>query len=180
MSTPYIGEIRTVGFAFAPVGWLQCQGQLLNIAEYEILFNLIGTTYGGDGQTSFALPDMRSRVNAAAGTGLGLSNYVPGQMGGTESVTLLTPQMPAHSHPFTASLGATTAGSPVNEPAGKYPANADTAIYAEGPSGADTLAGSSITGTTQVTGGSQPHANIQPVLALNCIICYEGIYPPQP
>ena len=179
MSSPYIGEIRTVGFAFAPVGWLQCQGQLVNISDYEVLYNLIGTTYGGDGQTTFALPDMRSRVNVAAGYSAGLSSYTPGQRAGSETVTLTTQQMPAHTHAFTASLNAATAGAIVNTPAGNYPADASAAIYASGPTGTDMLAANIITGMAQPAGGNQPHANIQPVLALTCIICCEGIYPPQ-
>lgn len=179
MSSPYVGEIRTVGFQFAPVGWLQCQGQLVSIAEYEVLYTLIGTTYGGDGQSTFALPDMRSRVNVGAGNGPGLSPYTPGQRAGSETVTLTTQQIPAHSHAFTASLNAATAGATVNTPDGKYPADASTAIYASGPTGTDMLAPGIISGTAQPAGGSQPHANIQPVLALTCIICCEGTFPPQ-
>ncbi|QNH63080.1 phage tail protein [Hymenobacter sediminicola] len=179
MSSPYLGEIRTVGFPFAPVGWLQCQGQVLNISDYEALYSLIGTTYGGDGQSTFALPDMRSRVNVAAGNGPGLSSYMPGQRAGTEAVTLTTQQMPAHNHVFTASLNASGGGPAVNSPAGNYPADADTALYSTSALEADTLAPGIISGMAQPAGGSQPHANIQPVLALTTIICYEGQYPPQ-
>ena len=98
MTTPYIGEIRLVGFNFAPRGWMACNGQLLSIATYSALFSLLGTTYGGDGITTFALPDLRSRIPVHQGQGPGLSNYVIGQMSGTESVTLTQNQIPAHTH----------------------------------------------------------------------------------
>ncbi|RAK67981.1 phage tail protein [Hymenobacter edaphi] len=178
MSTPYIGEIRTVGFSFAPVGWLQCQGQLLSISEYDTLFALIGTTYGGDGQNTFALPDLRSRVNVGAGTGTGLSSYEPGQRAGSESVTLTTLQMPSHSHQYVASVGASTGGTASNDPTGKYPGNANSNIYSASAS-ESSMTAVNVTGTAAPSGGNQPHTNIQPVLALNCIICFEGIYPSQ-
>src|SRR5215470_8847079 len=98
MSGPFVGEIRMFGGNFAPAGWMFCEGQLLPIAENETLFNLIGTTYGGDGQNTFALPDLQGRVTLSVGQGPGLSNYVIGQQGGTETVTLTTPQLPQHQH----------------------------------------------------------------------------------
>ncbi|UOQ96784.1 tail fiber protein [Hymenobacter sp. 5317J-9] len=179
MASPYIGEIRTVGFNFAPVGWLQCQGQLVNISEYDMLYALIGTTYGGDGQSTFALPDLRSRVNVAAGQGPGLSRYEIGQQAGVETVTLVSAQLAPHAHPYVGSINASTGGNVGNDPTGKYPGNASSSIYGASASEANKMA-TNITGMAQPTGGNQPHANIQPVLALNAIICYEGIYPPQP
>ncbi|MDB5268894.1 MAG: microcystin-dependent protein [Hymenobacter sp.] len=182
MSYPYIGEIRTVGFTFPPVGWLTCNGQLLNISDYDVLFNLIGTTYGGDGQTTFAVPNLQSRVNVAAGNGPGLSAYVPGQQGGTENVTLTTTQMPTHTHPYTASVNANTGSAAIKNPVGTnvYPGIASVNVYSNTPTGTDTLGTGAITATAAPAGGSQAHPNIQPVLALNCIICFEGIYPSRP
>ena len=178
MSDSYLGEIRTVGFNFAPVGWLQCNGQLLSIFEYNALYTLLGTTYGGDGQSTFAVPNLQSRVNVAAGNGPGLSAYTPGQIGGTEAVTLNNTQLPTHAHPFTAAVNASTNGASTNNAAGNYPGNASTSLYNATPSSA-MLAAGSLTGSAQPAGGSQAHTNIQPVLALTCIICVEGIFPPQ-
>lgn len=178
MSTPYLGEIRTVGFTFPPVGWVTCNGQLLSISENDALFTLLGTTYGGDGQTTFGVPNLMSRVNVAAGNGPGLSPYSPGQVGGSENVTLNANQLPAHAHPFTASLGIGS-GAATTNPIGAYPGNASGSVYNNQPSGVN-LAPGAITGTTTPSGNSQAHSNIQPVLALNCIICTEGIYPPRP
>lgn len=177
MATPYLGEIRTVGFTFAPPGWLQCNGQSLSISEYEALFTLIGTTYGGDGQNTFNLPNLQSRVNVGAGNGAGLNAYTPGQTGGTEMVTLNTNQLPSHIHPFAASVGATTSGTATANPVGQYPGNAPSPVYAS--TATQSLAGGSITGNAQSSGSSQSHPNIQPVLALMCIICVEGIFPPR-
>src|SRR5262249_40446350 len=98
MSQPFVGQMIRVGFNFAPAGWMKCQGQLLPISQYETLFNLIGTTYGGDGQNTFALPDLQGRVTLSMGQGQGLSNYNIGEQGGTQSVTLTTQQMPQHQH----------------------------------------------------------------------------------
>src|SRR5919198_2564140 len=114
MSDPYVGEIRMFGGSFAPVGWAFCNGQLLPISENETLFNLIGTTYGGDGQETFALPDLQGRVPVHQGQGPGIvTNYVIGQAMGVESVTLTTQQIPLHNHAFFASTGAGTSPSPV-------------------------------------------------------------------
>lgn len=173
-----MGEIRTVGFTFAPPGWLPCNGQMLNISEYDALYSLLGTTYGGDGVSTFGLPNMQSRVNVAAGNGPGLSPYAPGAMGGVEQVTLTTNQLPTHAHPFAASLNGSTNGSATSNAAGNYPGNGAN-IYA-GTSSSGTLGAGSITGTAQSAGGNGSHTNIQPVLALTCIICTEGLYPPRP
>lgn len=112
MPDPFIGEIRMFGFGFAPQGWALCNGQLLPIAQNAALFSLLGTTYGGDGQTTFALPDLRSRVPVGQGQGPGLSNYGQGQAGGAETVTLAAAQMPGHTHPVEASTSPADSGQP--------------------------------------------------------------------
>jgi microcystin-dependent protein len=181
MSTPYLGEIRVVGFNFPPVGWVTCNGQLLSINENDALFALIGTTYGGDGITTFAVPNMSSRVAIGSQGGLagpGLSSYPQGAMGGTENVTLQTTQIPVHGHPYAAPLQGTTAGPATDDPAGSRPGNL-TATYATTGNGKN-LAASAVTGIINPAGGNQPHPNISPVLALNHIICTEGIFPSRP
>jgi microcystin-dependent protein len=180
MSEPVIGEIRLCGFNFAPVGWAFCNGQLLSISQFEALFNLIGTTYGGDGQQTFALPNLQSRVPIHQGQGSGLGNYVIGQLGGSESVTLNTQQLPQHNHPMNVSVAFGTVGSPNNgvlgvTNSGTPSAPADGNLdFAAGASNT-TMAASAIT----FTGGNQPHANIQPCLAVNFIVSLFGIFPSQ-
>jgi microcystin-dependent protein len=177
MAEPYLGEIRAVGFTFAPVGWLSCNGQLMQIAEYDALFALIGTTYGGDGQTTFALPDLQGRVGVGAmAQGPGLSSYSLGQKQGTENVTLLATQLPLHSHPYSASVAATTTGGS-NDPAGRFPGAATKNMYANAPTAGVTMAAGALTGTSGAAGGSQPHTNLQPTLGLNYIIAVQGIFP---
>src|ERR1700712_62933 len=112
MQTPFIGNIILFGGNFPPVGWLTCDGSLVPISQYDVLFNLIGTTYGGDGQTTFALPDLRSRIPMHMGQGPGLSNYVLGQMAGVESVSLTSANVPPHSHPVAASSATATLADP--------------------------------------------------------------------
>jgi microcystin-dependent protein len=180
MSTPYLGEIRVVGFNFPPVGWATCNGQLLSISENEALFAVIGTTYGGDGVTTFGVPSMNSRVGIGSQGGLagpGLSTYQQGATGGTENVTLLATQIPVHVHPYAAPLQGTTVGPATDNPAGNRPGSL-AATYATAANGKN-LATSAVTGVINPAGGSQPHPNISPVLALNYIICTEGIFPPR-
>jgi microcystin-dependent protein len=178
--TPYIGEIRIVGFTFPPVGWQTCDGRLLAISEYDTLFALLGTTYGGDGQTTFGLPDYRSRIGVGTGQGLGLSNYVQGQAAGSESVTLTQTQLPAHSHQIASSqVNATTQGTRTNTPSGNYLATSDADYYGTAPTAGKALGPGAVSGNAMPAGGSQPHENLQPVLALNYIIATEGIFPPQ-
>jgi microcystin-dependent protein len=168
MSQPYVGEIRMFGGNFAPAGWMFCEGQLLPISNYETLFNLIGTTYGGDGQSTFALPDLRGRLPAHQGAGL-----VIGEQAGTETVTLTTAQIPAHSH---VPQGAT--GGPVTSPSNAYPGSAvgGTGSVLYGPPPTTTP----LVGTTiQNTGGNQPHNNFQPYLCVDFIISMFGIFPSQ-
>jgi microcystin-dependent protein len=170
MAEPFLGEIRLVPFNFAPVGWAMCNGQILAIASNTALFSLLGTTYGGNGVTTFALPDLRSRVPVHEGQGLGLSPYVLGQSGGVESVSLLANQMPEHNHAVNASANKGNKASPI----GSYPASDAAGITAEyngSPTGAMNA------GMIAMAGGSQPHTNVQPYLTLNFVIALQGIFP---
>jgi len=168
MSQPFIGEIRMFGGSFAPAGWAFCDGQLLPISENEALFTLIGTTYGGDGQTNFALPNLQSRVPIHMGTGSGLSSYVIGEMGGVEQVTLTIQQIPNHTH---APLASNTGGS--DAPLNSY--WADSALGK--PYGAAPPALQMNPGTITPTGGSQPHDNMLPYLCVTYIISLYGVLP---
>ena len=166
MSQPYIGEIRMFGGNFAPNGWMFCEGQLLPIDEYDTLFNLIGTTYGGDGQSTFALPDLRGRLPLHAGNGFTLA-----ETGGAEEVTLTVSQIPAHNHALVASDDFATQATPQNAMlAAMNIAGED--LYIPGTTNT-TLAAQ----TLSPTGGSQPHSNMQPYLCLSFIISLFGIYP---
>jgi microcystin-dependent protein len=169
MSQPYVGEIRMFAGNFAPAGWMFCEGQILAISENETLFQLIGTTYGGDGQSTFALPDLRSRVPIHQGTGPGGSSYVLAQSGGVEAVTLTTQQIPAHSHPLLVSTAAANNSNPAFSVPGESPSV--TLYLEESPSVA--MNASAIA----ATGGSQPHNNVQPFQCINFIISLFGIFP---
>ena len=202
---PFIGEIVMFGGNFAPRGWAFCDGQLLAIASNTALFSVLGTTYGGDGRTTFALPDLRGRVPIHPGHGPGLSAYALGQKGGTETVTLTQNQMPSHSHVAianstggtaninaTAVLHADSTGA-TNDPNGKFPANVPNLgpqqIKAYGGTADVTMnAGAvTVTGTVDLgaipaptignTGGGLPHTNIQPFECVNYIISMFGVYP---
>ncbi len=168
MGTPYIGEIRMFGGNFAPNGWMLCEGQLLAIFEYETLFSLIGTTYGGDGQTTYALPDLRGRVPLHAGAGAGLSSRTLGEAGGQETVLLTVNQIPGHTHaPQASSLpGAQTS------PANGLWAGARSLLYSTAPPGI-----AMNPAAVANAGGSQPHENRIPYLGLNFIIAVFGIFP---
>lgn len=173
MSDPYVGEIRMFGGNFAPVGWALCNGQLLSISENDLLFSLIGTTYGGDGQSTFALPNIQGRIPIHAGRGQGLSTRVLGEMGGFETVTLTPGQEGRHSHAFSASTD--TAASV--DPAGNVLASSPgISLFKRTPSarplGPETIAAS--------PGGNQPHENMQPFLGVSFIIALQGVYPPRP
>ena len=171
MSDPFLGEIRLFPYNFAPRGWAFCNGQIMAISQNTALFSLLGTTYGGNGTTNFALPDLRGRVAVSSGQGPGLSSYVLGQQSGSENTTLLQAQMPAHSH--TVSPAANDAAASVTRPGGAVMARVSTAIYAGAGDGSTTMAAS----TTSNTGGNQPHTNIQPLLVLNYCIALQGIFP---
>jgi microcystin-dependent protein len=166
MSNPFLGEIRVFGFNFNPRGWARCQGQLMPIAQNDALYALIGTTYGGDGQTTFALPDLSSRVPLGQGQGPGLANYVTGEMSGTEGVNLLTSQLPAHTHPVNA-----TATANSKSPAGTVPAFAAAAIYGD----PGTLAMNPQ--MNMLAGNGQPVSIVQPCLTVNFCIALEGVFP---
>lgn len=163
---------------------MACNGASISITNNETLYALIGTTYGGDGQTAFNLPDLRGRliVGAQGGQpGPGLSPYPLGAQGGSEQVTLSTPQLPTHQHAFSGSVAAATGGTASNDPAGRLPGSATQSMYAgSGGTAGLTLQAGALTGQTTPAGNSQPHANIQPVLAINYIICTVGMYPPPP
>lgn len=166
MGIPYVGEIRMFAGNFAPAGWMFCEGQLLSISENETLFQLIGTTYGGDGESTFALPDLRGRIPVHQGNG-----FILAETGGAEEVTLTIAQIPAHSHPF---LGNDSSGGNTS-PAGSVLArNASTDAYTSDTSGGLVALN---TGSILPTGGSQPHTNFQPYLCLNFIISLFGIFP---
>jgi microcystin-dependent protein len=168
MGQPFIGEIRMFGGNFAPAGWELCNGQLVPIAENDALFVLIGTTYGGDGESTFALPNLQSRVPVHTGQGPGLGNYTLGEMGGVESVTLTVNQTPVHTHAFIAS----TAGGSDNNPSGNLIADGPAQAFIEANPNAQ-LAPQAIA----PSGGSQPHENRMPVLGINYIISMFGIFP---
>jgi len=165
MSNPFLGEIRLFPYNFAPRGWAFCNGQILSIAQNTALFSLLGTTYGGNGQTTFALPDLRGRVAMSSGQGPGLSNYSLGQVAGVESVTLTQNEMPLHGHATLCSSDDGNSGVPV----GNYPAAFGQPIYSTTQNSPGPPTGGA--------GGSQPHTNIQPYLVLNYCIALEGIFP---
>lgn len=172
MPEPYVGEIRMFGGNFAPNGWMFCEGQSLPISENEVLFQLIGTTYGGDGQETFNLPNLASRVPIHMGTGPDGTTYQLGEMAGTEQETLTTQQIPNHTHPFT---GSTANGTIVN-PGGNVLAASTSSVQPLIQDVADTpLNAQCIT----PVGGSQPHENTQPFLCINFIISLFGVFPSQ-
>jgi microcystin-dependent protein len=171
MSEPFLGQIQAFGFNFAPRGWAFCNGQILPIAQNTALFSLLGTTYGGNGQTTFALPNLQSRVPVHFGQGPGLSPYDLGEQAGSETVTLTTNQIPAHQHAVTFLTNSSEGGQ--NSPAGNYFGKADPGTYASTHD--NTLTGAQP--PTGIVGGNQPHTNIQPYLALNFCIALEGIFP---
>lgn len=169
----YIGDIRLFAGTFAPRGWVFCNGALLSISEYSPLFALIGTTYGGDGQTNFAVPDLRGRVPVGQGQGTGLSPRTLAQRFGSETVTLQSSQLPPHSH----ALNTVNAAATSSQPSGLLFAQVgNDLVYgplpATGPQ-PQTMAANAVTSA----GGGQPHANIMPTMAVNYIIAVEGAYP---
>ena len=166
---PYLGEIRMFAGDFAPVGFASCDGQLLSVEEYPELFALLGTRYGGDGQVSFAVPDLRGRAPVHMGTGPGLPVRNLGDVDGVETVTLTVGQMPAHGHV----AGASSTGGNLIGPAGNVPALDGAGSPRYGASPNVTLA----SGALVAAGGSQPHSNMQPYLALNFIIALFGVVP---
>jgi microcystin-dependent protein len=169
MSQPFVGEVRAVGFNFAPVGWAVCNGAQQSIAENNTLFNLIGTTYGGDGQQTFNLPDLQGRIPLHQGSN-GVSTYVPGQQGGVEAVTITLNQFPTHTH----ALQGSSANAGTNIPTGNTLGANVSAYTTAAPTIAMNNAMIGFSG-----GGSQPHNNLQPFLVLNWVISLFGVYPSQ-
>lgn len=164
MAQPYVGEIRMFAGNFAPVGWLFCDGQLLPISENETLFQLIGTTYGGDGESTFALPNLQSRVPIHQGNG-----FILAETGGVETVTLTVQQIPAHSHPF---LATTNPGTTTNPQPNLTSNSPNIKPYIE-----DVASAAMSAQAISAVGGSQPHDNLQPYLVINFIISLFGIFP---
>ena len=166
---PFLGEIGIVAFDFAPPSWALCNGQILSIGQNTALFSLLGNRYGGNGTSTFALPDLRGRVPIHFGLGPGLTDRPLGEHGGQESVALALAEMPSHTHAARADGG--TAVSDV--PSGRYFARNPASIPTFGTGTGATLGAAAI----DPTGGGQPHSNMQPYLTLNFIICIQGIYP---
>jgi microcystin-dependent protein len=171
MSQPYIGEIRMFGGTYAPYGWAFCDGSLISISDNDALFNLIGTTYGGNGQTNFGLPNLSCRMPIHAGTaGPGTQTYVLGQIGGSEQVSLTSSQMPSHTHTLFASTDNANASVPTNN----VLAASTVSNYIKANAGA-----AMNTAAVAQAGGSTPHDNMMPFLCVSFIIALFGVYPPQ-
>ena len=169
---PLIGQIQPLGFNFAPLGWATCDGQLMSIAQYTALFSLLGTTYGGDGMTTFALPDLRGRAMLHQGQGPGLSFRAIGEMAGTQTNTLIVSNLPAHNHPV--QMPVNNAAPNTDEPANAFLAAAASGDAYNSAAGANQFYGSFSTG---LTGSNSPVNNMQPYLVINVCIALEGIYP---
>ena len=168
---PFVGELRLVGFNFAPTGWALAQGQLMPISQNTALFSLLGTFYGGDGKATFGLPNMQGNVAIGVGQSPGLNPYVQGETGGSQNVTLVTSEVPQHSHTFLADSRLATTSDPAGAAFARTGSNA--AIYAQ-------IGGAELPlnpGFLSSAGGSQPHNNMMPYLTLNWIIALQGVFP---
>ena len=168
MSDPFIAEVRMFGFTFPPRGWADCNGQVIGIAQNTALFSLLGTTYGGNGQTTFALPNLQNMIPVGMGQGPGLSQYVLGQTSGTTNVTLLANQMPQHNHSF----GSSSGDADATNPATSVPARAvgETPFVAGAPN-------TTLSSNIALVGGGQPHNNMMPYLSVRFCVCMQGIFP---
>lgn len=164
---PLLGEIALFGFDYAPRGWASCDGQLLPLMQNTALFSILGTQFGGNGSTNFALPNLNGRAAVGVGQGPGLSTYQVGESGGQASVTLIPPEMPSHNHATMASSGAATTGAPVNA----VPAAGNVTLRTGGEA--------TLTEVLEMAGGGQPHSNMQPSLVMRYCIALAGIYPPR-
>jgi microcystin-dependent protein len=173
MSSPFVAEIRIFPFNFAPTGWAMCNGQLLPISQNTALFSLLGTFYGGDGKSTFALPNLQGSAPIHQGQGPGLSDYVVGQSGGSETITLLQSELPAHAHQASGASGSGPT-SPANNTWGTGAGRTPPPTYVDG---SPNVSMSPMTVT--ITGGNLPHNNMQPYLTLNFCIALQGIFPPR-
>ena len=171
MSNPYLGEVRLVGFNYAPAGWAFCNGAQIGISQNNALYNLIGTTYGGNGTSVFNLPNLQGRIPIHQGTATNGSTYVIGEISGSETVTLLTPQIPVHNHPVLATANPGTTAAPVTN---CVPGTAATVNIYHTPATVVPMSAAS-----GVAGGNQPHENIMPFQCVNYIISLFGIFPSQ-
>lgn len=179
-SEPFIGEVKLLGFNFPPVGYMTCQGQLLSIASYTALFSLIGTIYGGNGQTTFALPDLQGRIPVGQGQGPGLPAYTIGEAAGSVSMGLKTENLPQHIHTpgnihVQQKVNSGNAGE--NSPEGNYAATTGSAAYSDSPGNNLFFGASSISGTTDIAGANLPFSILNPFLCMNFSIAVEGIFP---
>ena len=179
MATPFLGEVKIISWNFAPKGWAFCNGQFLPINQNQALFSILGTTYGGNGQTSFALPDLQGRTPIGRGQGPGLADYILGQAGGRENATITTNQLPSHTHNLTAYAGGGTTGTPSGTTylaagpiTGSGPNASQLKTYAT--NGPNVVMGP---GSTTNTGGDQPMPTLSPYLTMFWIIATEGIFP---
>jgi microcystin-dependent protein len=181
MSSPYLAEIKMFGGNFAPRGFAFCNGQLLSIAQNSALFSLLGTTFGGNGQSTFGIPDLRGRCPVHFGQGPGLPAVQLGEQSGTPTVTLLTSQMPAHIHSLTgasASMPCSSGAGTLDNPTGAIPSgSASHEDYAAAGAATGAMASAPVSGSTGVAGSNQPFSVMQPYLGINFIIALEGIYP---
>jgi len=174
MSAPFVAEIRMFGCNFAPTGWAQCNGQLLPISQNTALFSLLGTFYGGDGKSTFALPDLQGSSPMHAGQGQGLSQRFLGEQGGTQFVTLLQSEMPVHTH----GMQASNAFGASNDPAARLLARPFGGGNLYAPGASNTLTPWNFQ-AVQIAGGSLPHNNMQPYLTVNFCIAMQGVFPPR-
>lgn len=180
MASPFIGELRTFGFGFAPRFWALCNGQLLPINQNQALFSLLGTTYGGNGTTNFALPDLRGRSMLSFGSGAGQPNYVLGQAGGTPTATLTVANLPPHTHTVQATVSqpASSGGGGADTPSGNIPANSGGQLnYAAPGAATGSLAPAAVNVPSQAAGSNVPVSIMPPYLVLNTCIAVSGIFP---
>ena len=176
MSNPFVAEIRIVPFNFPPKGWAQCDGQLLPLAQNTALFSLLGTTYGGDGKSNFALPNLQGCVPLQQGQGPGLSLYDLGETGGSDTATLIESEMPGHGHPMNATTNAADNAGPAGLLLAEANYQGDSVPEYKSAGGSTVSMHENAAG---VAGGSLPHNNMQPYLVLNFIIALQGVYPPR-
>jgi microcystin-dependent protein len=181
MSDPFVGQIIRIGFNFAPVGWMLCNGQILAISQFEALYSVIGTTYGGNGTTTFGLPDLRGRVPVGTGQGQGLPRYTIGQVGGSEDVTLNGNQMPQHWHYLRTIQAPGTSSGPFPPPSlnvsDEGPATI-SAVFTYAPYDANNQVAISKSAISPTPVGTIPHENRQPLLAVQYCIAVSGVWPP--